>query len=80
MNNKELFESHLKDAYIDLFQNDADYSYAAARKTPAELASLMTVSLARGEANLEGKGITRACKAVGIKKTRKAIKEFLNKP
>lgn len=78
--NRAIFELHLQRAYTDLFANDPQYSYSAARTTPSELAYKMTLSLAKGEANKDGDGIKRACKAVGIKYTYKAISEYLNAP
>jgi hypothetical protein len=78
-NNYSIFEAHLTDAYGDLFANDPDYSYVAKKQTPESLASKMTAELSKGNANLDGEGIKRACKAVKIKKTRKSIMEFLNK-
>jgi hypothetical protein len=51
----------------------------AKKHTPESLASKMTAELSKGNANLDGEGIKRACKAVKIKKTRKSIMEFLNK-
>lgn len=74
------FESHLVDAYKDLFANDPEYAYAASRVTPTELAYKMSVGLATGEANKDGEGIKRACKAVGIKHTYKAIRDYLTAP
>ena len=78
--NLATFESHLADAYKDLFANDPEYAYAASRATPTELAYKMSVGLAAGEANKAGKGIKRACKAVGIKHTYKAIQDYLSAP
>jgi hypothetical protein len=37
----------------------------------------MVQALASGTANIEGEGIRRACRAVGIKHTRKAIRDYL---
>lgn len=76
--NISTFQQHLQHAYEDLFLNDPEYSYAAGRTTPSELASKMTLSLSKGKVNKDGEGIKRACKAVGIKHTYKAIKEYLN--
>lgn len=77
MTNRDLFRKHLEDAYADLFANDPDYSFAASRTTPAALATTMTGSLAAGTANFNGAGIKRACKAVGIKQTMRAIRDYL---
>ncbi len=71
------FERALQEEYADLFVNDPDFAYAAARNTPAGLAAKMTSGLRTGGANHAGTGIRRACKAVGIKHTAKAIREYL---
>lgn len=78
--NRAIFELHLQRAYTDLFANDPEYAYSAARHTPASLAYQMTLCLARGEANKDGEGIKRTCKLLGIKYTYKAIGEYLNAP
>lgn len=78
MTNPEQFQAALTDAYTDLFAHDPEYSYSAARSTPASLAARMTTSLAAGAANKDGQGIVRACRAVGIKHTYLAIRKFLN--
>jgi len=65
--NLATFESHLVDAYKDLFVNDPEYAYAAKITTPTELAYKMAKGLAIGAANKNGEGIKRACKKVGIK-------------
>jgi hypothetical protein len=81
--NFAIFESHLADAYKDLFANDPEYAYAVTRRhhvTPAELAHNMSKGLATGAANKDGEGIKRACKAVGIKHTYKAIQDYLSAP
>ena len=78
--NRAIFELHLSDAYADLFANDPEYAYSAARCRPSELAYKMTLGLCKGEANTDGEGIKRACKAVGIKHTYKAISAYLNAP
>ncbi len=76
--NQAIFENHLKNAYEDLFANNPEYSYAASRTTPVDLAHKMTESLITGQGNKDGDGIKRACRAVGIKHTYNAIKEYLN--
>jgi hypothetical protein len=78
--NRAIFELHLQRAYTDLFANDPEYAYSAARCTPSELASKMTLGLARNKANKDGEGIKRVCKLLGIKYTYKAIDEYLNAP
>jgi hypothetical protein len=75
-----VFELHLSRAYEDLFANDPEYQLAASRYRPSELACKMTLGLAKGDANKDGEGIRRACKAVGIKHTYKAIREYLTQP
>lgn len=77
MVNRERFVLALTDAYTDLFVNDASYAFSAARTTPANLAVKMTNGLMSGDANKDGEGIKRACKAVGIAHTYKAIRAFL---
>jgi hypothetical protein len=77
MTNTERFRAALTIAYQDLFVTDEEYAYAAARTTPEALAEKMTAGLLTGSANHDGTGIRRACKAVGIKHTRKAIVAFL---
>lgn len=77
MNNRETFRQHLETAYTDLLKNNPDYAYAAARTTPAGLAEKMTESLAIKTASIDGEGIKRVCKILGIKRTQKAIKEYL---
>ena len=78
--NRAIFELHLADAYKDLSANDPKYAYSAARTTPDTLAYKMTLSLAKGEANKDGKGIKRVCKKLGIKYTYKGIGGYLNAP
>ena len=71
------FRLALEAAYRELFTTE-EYSYAAKRTTPAILAGKMTEGLRTGSAHHSGTGIQRACKAVGIKYTKKAIREYLN--
>lgn len=71
---------HLTQAYEDLFANDSDYAYVAARHAPSELACKFTLGLAKGGVNKDGKAIKRVCKLLGIKYTYKAISEYLNAP
>ena len=78
--NRAIFELHLTRAYADLFDNDPEYAYSAARCTPSGLAYKMTLGLAKNEANKDGEGIKRVCKLLGIKYTYKAIDEYLNAP
>lgn len=76
--NRETFQARLVDAYRDLFANDPDYSYSAARISPEDLAAKMTAGVYMGSANKDGEGIKRACKACGINHTYKAIKAFFD--
>lgn len=76
--NLAIFESHLSNAYEDLFETDPDYSLAKARYRPTELAYKMALGLAKGEANKDGEGIKRVCKILGIKHTYKAIQLYLH--
>jgi hypothetical protein len=71
------FTQALELAYIDQFTNDPEYAYSAAVATPKALASKMASYLMTGDANKEGEGIKRACKACGIRQTYKAISAFL---
>ncbi len=71
------FRAHLFSAYTDLFKCDPAYAFVGTRTTPADLADRMVQALASGTANIEGEGIRRACRAVGIKHTRKAIRDYL---
>jgi hypothetical protein len=72
------FEALLTDAYRDLFLHDPEYAYSASRTTAAALAGKMTAGLARGNANKDGEGIKRVCKAIGIPYTYKAITAYLH--
>lgn len=75
--NREKFRAALEEAYIYLFANDPEYAYSASRITPALLAEKMTNAMIDNTANHEGAGFRRACKAVGIKHTRTAIRAYL---
>ena len=75
---KSKFISVLTIVYRDLFANDPEYAYASLRVKPEVLAEKMADGIPTGRANFHGTGIKRACKALGIKHTRKAITEFLN--
>jgi hypothetical protein len=78
MNNLETFIKTLEVAYTDLFANNPEYAFAASRGTPAQLAAKMGTCLLTGEANKDGEGIKRACKALGIKHTYAAIRAYLS--
>lgn len=73
----DTFYAKLAEVYAELFANDAEYAYSAARSTPEDLARKMTTGLAAGTANKDGQGIRRTCKALGIAYTYKAIREYL---
>jgi hypothetical protein len=77
MTNQETFQLALETAYRELFSTDPEYAYSASRITPEALAAKMTAGLATGGAKHDGTGIKRACKAVGIAHTVKAIRAYL---
>lgn len=66
----------LASQYRWLFTTE-EYSLAAARYTPEEMARKMTCGLAAGTASKDGEGIKRTCKALGIAYSYKAIREYL---
>ena len=74
--NKENFQNVLAEQYRELFRTHPDYQHMWI--TPEVLAEKMTHGLATGEANKEGEGIKRTCKALGIKQTYKEIRAYLN--
>lgn len=74
---REAFQAALTEAYRDLFANDAEYRNHGSMTTPERLAERMTEALASGTGNKDGKGIKRTCKALGIKYTYGAIREYL---
>lgn len=85
------FEAALEAAYTELFGKHPDYlhhgqpqtihgntgSTVLPSLTPHALAVKMAAGLATGSAHHVGEGVKRACKAVGIKYTRKAIVAYL---
>ena len=73
----ELFRAELEKQYTWLFATDPEYAYWAAHTTPPELALKVVRGLNNGTFNKDGKGIKRACKALGIKHTYVAIHAFL---
>lgn len=77
---QQLFRDALVMAYGDLFTNDPEYAYSASRCTPESLADKMTRSMLANSANHTGDGFKRVCKAMGIKHTRTAIREYLTRP
>ena len=74
--NLETFNTLLTDQYIELFKTP-EYSFAASRGTPSELARKMTLGLDQGTASKDGKGIKNVCKQLGINYTYKAIRAYL---
>ena len=76
MDNIERFRRTLTANYMELFKQP-DYSLAALRHTPAGLAEKMTNGIMQGTASIDGDGIRRTCKTLGIKPTYKAINQFL---
>ena len=75
----ERFIIILTEQYEHLYKAEPEeYSMAASRYTPQELAEKMTRGLINGSASKDGEGIARTCKVLGIKHTYKAIKEFLS--
>lgn len=77
--NTNTFIKLLAYEYVDLFNSDPEYAYSAAHITPIGLATKMTLGLATGGANKDGKAIRRTCQKLGIKHTYKAIHEYLTK-
>lgn len=77
MTQAQHFRDVLAAQYRELFTTP-EYSMAAARMTPEALATRMTDGLISGAANKDGDGIKRTCKALGIKYTYAAIKNYLN--
>ena len=74
--NKDRFQTVLTDQYRQLFESAA-FAMCAARYTPEQLAEKFTQGLMDGTASNDGDGVKRTCKALGIKSTYKAIKEYL---
>lgn len=76
MTNRERFQTVLTDQYRHLFTLP-EYAMAAARHTPESMAAKFTQGLIDNTSSNEGDGVKRTCKALGIKSTYKAIREFL---
>lgn len=73
----ELFRRELQAAFVDLFQTP-EYANAVAKKTtPEDYARTYTTALAKGSANKDGAAVKRACKALRLPVTFKAIQAFL---
>lgn len=78
MTNRERFVEALAEAYARLFaEREADYALAAARYPPVAFAAKMTDGIVTGRAHHAGDGVKAACKAMGIKHTRRAILAFV---
>lgn len=75
--NHQKFVTTLTAEYIRLFQTP-QYASAAKLHTPASMAEKFTAGLALGTVQKDGEGVRNTCKALGIKNTYKAIKEFLD--
>lgn len=74
--NKQRFVTILTDQYTQLFALP-EYKMAAVRYNPAAMAEKFTNGLIDGSSSNNGDGVKRTCKALGIKCTYKAIKEYL---
>ena len=74
--NRDRFETVLTAQYRYLFTLP-EYAMAAARHTPEAMASKFTQGLIDNTSSNDGEGVKRTCKALGIKPTYKAIREFL---
>lgn len=76
--NRKIFQAELIRQYERLFaERPLEYAYAMKTHTPASLAEKMTTSLSAGTGNIDGEGIKRACKALGVKHTYKALGAYL---
>ena len=73
--NKAKFQQALTDTFTELFKTPG-YAMAAAKTTPALLAERMLKNIYGSE--VTGEGFKQACKACGIKNTRKEITAFFN--
>jgi hypothetical protein len=76
--NLDAFYAYLRDTYAELFVTDPDYAYSASKITPDALARKMTLGLAAGTANKDGKGIRSTCSHFKIQHTYKAIRAFFD--
>ena len=75
--NRDRFVTVLTGQYKELFARP-EYAGAAQHNTPAELAEKMTAALAAGSGDKTGAGVSRTCRALGIKTTYKAIAAYLS--
>lgn len=76
----DTFQTALAAHYTDLFENDPEYAYSAARISPEALAEKMTKAIVAGTGNKDGAGVKRTCKQLGINYTYKAIEAYLSAP
>jgi hypothetical protein len=74
----ESFYDFLTNRFDYLFENDKDFFGVATRKTPKELARIVTVGLASNNASKDGRAVKDACKHFGIPNAYKSIHAFLN--
>ena len=75
--NREMFQAELTRQYLALYESDPSYQYSRKHITAFDLAEKMVEGLYKGSANKDGEGIKRTCKALKLKYTYKAIREFL---
>lgn len=74
--NAQRFETVLTGQYRQLFETPK-YAVVAAKTSPEALAAKMLIGLVDGSTDKSGEGVVRACKALGIKHTYKAIADYL---
>jgi hypothetical protein len=74
------FQETLAKHYRELFDTDKEYAYSKLRNTPEQLADKMTLSLITKQGSIEGKGIRRTCKELGIKHTYAGVNAYLLEP
>lgn len=75
---KERFTVILTGQFKHLFTTPA-YAIAAAKTTPEAMAEKFVSGLIDGSAANDGVAVKSTCKALGIKPTYKAIREYLNR-
>lgn len=79
--NRELFENSYFYYLTKLMLDDPDYEYVREQNKDLDqvmfLTKRMTQGLITGSASNSGKAIQKACKALGINPTYKAIREYL---
>lgn len=72
------FKTVLAEQYRELFANDDPrYSPTTKKTSPDLLAIWMTNGLLNKRAAIDGEGIKRTCKKLGIKYTKKGVYEYL---